>query len=84
MTLRGADLELSVAHNYYISWQSTSTLLVRPLVTVIGPEALQSAVPPSYSGLRRDGVCTHGYGYRESTVVTDSNGGNVSHPTHGE
>ena len=27
---------------------------------------------------RCDVICTNGYGYRESTVVTDSNGGNVS------
>jgi len=31
----------------YFSWQSTSTLLVTPLVTVTGPEAWQPAVPPS-------------------------------------
>jgi hypothetical protein len=42
--------QLSVA-DHYISWQSTSTLLVSPLVTVTGPDALQSAVPPSYCGL---------------------------------
>lgn len=35
----------------YFSWQSTSTLLVTPLVTVTGPEALQSAAPPSNFGL---------------------------------
>ncbi len=37
--------------DHYISWQSTFTLLVSPLVTVTGPDALQSAVPPSYCGL---------------------------------
>jgi hypothetical protein len=36
--------------HHYFSWQSTSTLLVTPLVTSTGPEALQSAVPPSYFG----------------------------------
>jgi hypothetical protein len=46
-----ADLQLSIADHYF-SWQSTSTLLVTPLVTVTGPEAWQSAVPPSYCGLR--------------------------------
>jgi len=45
-----ADLQLSVADHYF-SWQSTSTLLVTPLVTVTGPGALQSAVPLSYCGL---------------------------------
>ena len=42
--------------NHYISWQSTSTLLVTPLVTMTGPEAWQSAVPPSYCGLRPETV----------------------------
>ena len=37
--------------DHYSSWQSTSTLLVSPLVTVTGPEASQSAVPSSYCGL---------------------------------
>src|SRR6266567_4386648 len=50
-TLQGADLQLSIADHYF-SWQSTSMLLVTPLVTVTGPEAWQSAVPPSYCGLR--------------------------------
>src|SRR5258708_1848765 len=50
-TLQGADLQLSIA-DYYFSWQSTSMLLVTPWVTVTGPEAWQSAVPPSYCGLR--------------------------------
>ena len=45
-----AIFQLSVAEPY-ISWQSTSTLLVTPLVTVTGPEAWQSAVPPLYCGL---------------------------------
>ena len=46
----GRVYQLSVA-DHYISWQSTSTLLVTPLVTTTGPEARQSAVPPSYCGL---------------------------------
>ena len=50
-TLQGADLQLSIADHCF-SWQSTSMLLVTPLVTVTGPEAWQSAVPPSYCGLR--------------------------------
>jgi hypothetical protein len=37
--------------NHCFSWQSTSTLLVTPLVTTTGPEARQSAAPPSYCGL---------------------------------
>ena len=37
--------------NHYFLWQSTSTLLVTPLVTTTGPEAWHSAVPPSYCGL---------------------------------
>src|SRR5208282_6420034 len=51
----GRVYQLSVA-DHYISWQSTSTLLVTPLVTVTGPVALQSAVPPSYAGLRPETV----------------------------
>lgn len=46
----GVDLQVWIAHHYF-SWQPTSTLLVTPLVTVTGPEAWQSAVPPSYCGL---------------------------------
>ena len=46
----GHVFQLSAADHYF-SWQSTSTLLVTPLVTLTGPEALQSAVPPSYFGL---------------------------------
>ena len=42
--------------NHYISWQSTSTLLVTPLVTTTGPGARQTAVPPSYCGLRPETV----------------------------
>jgi hypothetical protein len=50
-TLQGADLQLSIADHYFF-WQSTSTLLVTPWVTVTGAEAVQSAVPPSNCGLR--------------------------------
>jgi hypothetical protein len=34
--------------DHYFSWQSTSTLLVTPLVTLTGLEAWHFAVPPSY------------------------------------
>jgi hypothetical protein len=37
--------------DHYLSWQSTSTLLVTPLVTTTGPEARQTAAPPRYCGL---------------------------------
>ena len=50
-TLQGADLQLSIA-DYYFSWQSTSTLLLTPWVTVTGAEAVQSVEPPLNCGLR--------------------------------
>jgi hypothetical protein len=47
----GPEARTFLRSAHYFSWQSTSTLLVTPLVTTTGPEARQIAVPPSYRGL---------------------------------
>jgi hypothetical protein len=46
-----AKLNVDLVANRYFTWQSIATLVVAPLVTLIGPDAWQSAAPALYCGL---------------------------------
>jgi hypothetical protein len=56
LTRRTTNRSSTSIANHYFSWQSTSTLLVTPLVTTIGSVARQTPVPPSYCGLSAETV----------------------------